>query len=159
MKRYFILIALVFVAMTVNAQLISKDKPLHFGAGIVIGGVGGYTANKIFGGDRYWTWAGAIGSSLAAGVLKENIDKNEYGGWDNNDILFTVLGGAVSGLALNLILKDKGRRRNGKACSCYAIHYEGSIPLIIDIKLNTTENSSHDLGAYLLAQKIIGEGL
>ncbi len=152
-----LLFLLFFVCVSMaSSQTISRDKYLHFGAGAVIGGVGGYAAHHIFGGDPYWTWTGAVGSSLAAGLLKEHMDKNEYGGWDNNDILFTVIGGAASGLVLDLLLKDNKRRRRGKACNCNAIHYGPS--LFTEIPITFSKEGSGDLAASFFAQKILSEG-
>ncbi|WP_123803515.1 hypothetical protein [Maribacter sp. 4G9] len=92
----------------------------HVGAGVVIGGVGGYAASKIFPGQRGWTWAGAVGSSLAAGLAKETYDKTYSGLWQTDDVLYTTLGGVISGLALELLLKNTYRRngRSGKGCGC-----------------------------------------
>ncbi|MCJ7465654.1 MAG: hypothetical protein MUO53_03060 [Maribacter sp.] len=136
---------------------IGVDKLKHFGVGFAIGAVGGYTANKIFKGNRYWTWAGAVGSSLAAGLVKENIDKNEYDGWDNNDILFTTLGGAVSGLALELLLK-KNRRSRKPIADRYRWENWGIPPAKKIIFMQYALDGSHDLGANLQAQKILFEG-
>lgn len=135
---------------------IGVDKLKHFGAGFAIGTVGGYTAHKIFKGNRCWMWVGAVGSSLAAGVLKENIDKNEYDGWDNNDILFTALGGAVSGLVLELLLK---KNKQGRKAIGGMYHAQG-IPLAMDdniILIRHVNHGSHDFGANLQAQIIAGE--
>ncbi len=123
MKNIFLVFILVIFFKS-NAQIGDSSSPKHFAAGVAIGAVGGYTANKIFKGDRRWTWAGAIGSALAAGIVKETIDKTEYGLWDNSDIVYTTLGGAVSGLALEFLLDSNSRRRGrGKPCSCYALNF------------------------------------
>ncbi len=136
-----------------KAQItISEDKPKHFAAGVVIGGIGGYAANKIFKGNQYWTWAGAVGSSLAAGLTKEAIDKADYGVWDNNDVLYTVIGGIVSGLALELLIKKKVRGR-------IRVTYNGDILNQGLIKsnevLNIASYKSHDIKATLQAQRIL----
>lgn len=156
MKNHLFLPLVLACVFSASAQTISRDKYLHFGAGVVIGGAGGYTAHHLFGGNRYWTWAGAVGSSLAAGLLKENIDKNEYGGWDNNDVLFTVIGGAASGLALDLLLKDKRRRGRRNVCNCNATFYGSHLSVAIPIP--SLEDGSGDLAASFFAYKILSEG-
>lgn len=88
----------------------------HLGAGVVIGGVGGYAAHKIFKGSRAWTWAGAVGSSLAAGLAKETYDQSRGAVWETDDIVFTALGGIISGLVLDMVLNK--RRGSGKRCGC-----------------------------------------
>ncbi len=141
-----------------NAQItISKDKPKHFAAGVVIGGIGGYAAHKIFkrtnnGTNRFWTWTGAVGSSLAAGITKEAIDKAEYGVWDNNDILFTTLGGIVSGLALELLIK---RRVSGRIRVTYNVDLLKHDLLKNSEVLNIASYESHDIIATLQAQRIL----
>jgi hypothetical protein len=158
MRKGLVGLFLLCALWALQAQsTIGVDKLKHFGAGFAIGAVGGYTANKVFKGNRYWTWAGAIGSSLAAGILKENIDKNEYNGWDNNDILFTALGGAVSGLALELLLKKNRHNRKPIAATHRLENWQMPLGKRI-IFLQFLSKGSHDLGANLLAQKIVLEG-
>lgn len=117
----------------------------HVGAGVVIGGVGGYTANKIFPGQRGWTWAGAVGSSLAAGLAKETYDKSNSGLWQTDDVLYTTLGGVISGLALELLFKNTYRRngRSGKGCGCLvADGSNNATPIFIPV---VSEKSSRDI--------------
>ncbi len=135
---------------------IGVDKLKHFGVGFAIGAVGGYSSYKIFNDNRYWMWAGAVGSSLAAGVLKENIDRNEYDGWDNYDILFTTLGGVVSGLALELLLKKNKRSRKAIAevVQREGIGFTAANNIFL---IRYADHGSHDFGANLLAQKLVHE--
>ena len=63
---------------------------LHYGAGLVTGGAGAFLAHEISGGNKWWTIAGAVGTSLLAGVAKEAIDKWEDGNWDNAELVATV---------------------------------------------------------------------
>lgn len=140
-----------------NAQ-ITDDKAKHLGAGFVIGGIGGYTANKIFNGDRYWTWAGAVGSSLAAGVAKEVWDESRRGTSDTDDVVNTVIGGAISGLLIDLFLKSdrrgkgKGRYRRGKNCGCLVVDLDteryNETPIIF------IENGSGNIASTIQAQSI-----
>ncbi len=158
MKKSFLFVLLLCLCGISKAQEISKDKYLHFGAGVVIGGIGGYAAHKIFDGDPYWTWTGAVGSSLAAGMVKEAIDKADYGVWDNSDILFTTLGGLASGLALELLLRNKRRRGRGRACNCNALNLKRSVSTNETI-FNITSFKSHDITSTFQAQRILREGL
>ncbi len=112
MKVKFCVLFIVF-AVFGHAQEIGNAAK-HVGAGVVIGGVGGYAAHKIFYGQRGWIWAGAVGSSLAAGLAKESYDVSQGNQWETDDVLFTTLGGALSGLALHFIYKNS-RRRSGRS--------------------------------------------
>lgn len=156
-KKVFIILTLCICSTSIAQITISEDKPKHFAAGIVIGGIGGYAAHKVFNRsnirtNRFWTWTGAVGSSLAAGITKEAIDKADYGVWDNNDVLFTTLGGIVSGLALELLIKRKvpGRIR---------VTYKSDIlnrDLLKDYEvLDIAASQSHDIIATLQAQRVL----
>lgn len=108
MKKLLLLIFLACCAG--NAQ--SNDKLLHFGAGVVAGGAGAFLAHEISNGDKWWTIAGAIGTSLIAGVTKEAIDKWEDGNWDNSELAATVAGGVTVGIAIEIF---SGPRKRGTA--------------------------------------------
>ena len=81
---------------------IQQDKVLHFLGGNLYGLVGAGVASQISDGDRTWTFIGAIGGSLLIGLAKESIDQKQYGGWDNADLLATVLGGATVGVTIDI---------------------------------------------------------
>ena len=135
MQIRILLLVLSFGIGMVQAQDFNNAAK-HIGAGVVIGGVGGYAAHKIFPGQRGWTWAGAVGSSLAAGLAKETYDKSNSGIWQTDDVLYTTLGGVISGLALELLLKNTYRRngRTGKGCGCLvADRTKNSIPVFLPI--------------------------
>ncbi len=162
MKKGLFFLLVLGVCGFAKAQItISKDKPKHFAAGAVIGGIGGYAAHRIFNRDnikanRYWTWAGAVGSSLAAGLAKEAYDKADYGVWDNNDVLFTTLGGIVSGLALELLIK---RRVSGRIRVTYNLDNLNQNPFRNDEAPYIVTYESHDVIATLQAQHILQKGL
>ena len=61
------------------------------GAGVFIGGVGGYAAHELFGSQRGWTWARAKGSSLAAGLAKEAFFDFKHGLPRGNQRMFFIL--------------------------------------------------------------------
>ena len=157
MKKAFIYCVLCTLISSVSAQ-IAEDKLKHFGAGVVIGGVGGYAAHKIFNGSPGWTWAGAVGSSVAAGLVKESMDQSKYGGWDNNDIVFTALGGIVSGIALQLFTKGgfgsgggENWRRGGGGRYSFNKNKISNQP---DFEFVFIEGS-HDLKASMQAQSVM----
>ncbi len=160
MKKCFPFVVVFLFHLCIKAQ-ISEDKVKHFGAGVVIGGIGGYTANKIFNGNRHWTWAGAVGSSLAAGVAKEAWDRSRGGFGETSDVVYTVLGGAIAGLALDLLLNNNGRRKRGKSTGHYR-RGKNCGCLVVDInteKYNEVpilffENGSRDVASNIQAQSI-----
>ncbi|SFR91175.1 hypothetical protein [Maribacter stanieri] len=151
--KLIILVFAITIITKINAQDPS-DAAKHIGAGIVIGVAGGYAAHKITNGQRGWKWAGAVGSSLAAGLAKETLyDKPKGYEWETKDVLYTTLGGILSGMALD-ILTSNTRRRNGggKNCGCLVINLDTEnkldLPLFVD---NGTGDINSELqAAYLL---------
>jgi hypothetical protein len=111
MRKLGILFFLFLSIHSMYSQL-EKDKALHFLGGNLYGLVGAGVANQISDGDRTWTFIGAIGGSLLIGLAKESIDQNQYGGWDNSDLLATVLGGASVGVTIDIFKKRKQRKRD-----------------------------------------------
>ncbi|WP_216359343.1 hypothetical protein [Sediminicola luteus] len=105
---------------------IEEDKLKHLGAGAAIGAVGGWMGYELFNGQRGWMYAGAIGSSAAAGVAKELYDQPRHGVWDNADIAYTVLGGLISGVVLDLVLprNRRSRHRHGPTCGPLAVQFD-----------------------------------
>ena len=83
---------------------------LHYGAGLVAGGAGAFLAHEISGGNKWWTIAGAVGTSLLAGVAKEAIDKWEDGNWDNAELAATVAGGVTVGVTIEIFHGRKKRK-------------------------------------------------
>lgn len=102
---------LLFSFNTIFGQ-IGQDKVLHFLGGNLYGLVGAGIANEISDGDRTWTFVGAVGGSLLIGLAKESIDQKQYGGWDNADLLATVLGGVTVGATIDIFKKRKQRKRD-----------------------------------------------
>lgn len=153
MKKYSPFLVFIFILhfTSIHAQGFS-DKTKHFGAGFVIGGIGGYTANKMFDGNRYWTWAGAIGGSLAAGLSKEAYDGANGGLVETRDVVYTTLGGVVSGMFLELLLNKNKRNRRGKNCGCLVVdvdaeQYQEEQTIYI-------ENGSRDIASAIQATSI-----
>lgn len=128
----------------------------HVGAGAAIGAVGGYAAHKIFKGQRGWTWGGAVGGSLAAGLAKEAYDVNNGAVWETDDVLFTALGGIISGLTLDLIL-DR-RRSSTKNCGCPPITYNLK-DVDVDFLNSATTKGSGNIASAIQANHFIKSGL
>ena len=110
MKKALPLFIIIFSLQTLFGQ-IESDKALHFLGGNLFGLVGAGVANEISDGNRTWTFVGAVGGSLLIGLAKESIDQKQYGGWDNADLLATVLGGATVGVTIDIFKKHKQRKR------------------------------------------------
>jgi len=111
---------------TTNAQ-IERDKVLHFIGGNLYGLAGAGIAKQISKGDRWWTFAGAIGGSTLIGLGKEAVDASQRpNGWDNDDLLATILGGATVGVTIDIFTNNKKKRArdrtqnsNGKVVLSY----------------------------------------
>lgn len=93
-----------------QAQAQDHELGLHYGAGLVAGGAGAFLAHEISGGDKWWTIAGAVGTSLIAGVAKEAIDKWEDGNFDNAELAATVAGGVTVGITIEIFHGRKKRK-------------------------------------------------
>ncbi len=111
MGKTTITLILFFLISNAYGQ-IEQDKALHFLGGNLYGLVGAGVASQISQGNRAWTFAGSIGGSLLIGLAKEAIDQNQYNGWDNADLLATVLGGATVGLTIDIFKQKKKRKRD-----------------------------------------------
>ena len=111
MKKIFAFCFILGSLHSTYSQL-EQDKALHFLGGNLYGLVGAGVASQISDGDRTWTFIGAVGCGLLIGLAKESIDQNQYGGWDNADLLVTVLGGATVGVTIDIFKKRKQRKRD-----------------------------------------------
>tara|TARA_R110002051_G_scaffold5108_3_gene27363 strand:- start:6128 stop:6598 length:471 start_codon:yes stop_codon:yes gene_type:complete len=153
----FLAILYLFFSVAVLYAQDSSDAVKHLGAGIVVGGIGGYAAQKISNGQRGWTWAGAVGSSLVAGLAKETLyDQPRGASWESRDVIFTTLGGVVSALALEVFTGHNGNRgRNGgygKNCGCLVAQFN----LNEEVELpNFKENGSGDIASELQATYLL----
>ena len=129
MKRYlfFLLIPVILQAQ------VRKDHVLHFGAGMVAGGVGAFAASEISGGSRGWTFAGAVAGGLLAGLAKEAVDAGKADNrWDNTDLAATALGGVTIGVTIDLFTTRSRRKRpKGKAFLYSPAHQDSeSLPAV-----------------------------
>jgi uncharacterized protein YfiM (DUF2279 family) len=100
---------ILLCALPIYAQL-EQDKAKHFVAGSLSGAIGADIADRFSGGNRYWRIAGAVTSSVLAGLAKEAYDEYKYGGWDNRDLAATVLGGVSIGITIDIFSEKKQRR-------------------------------------------------
>lgn len=88
-----------------------RDKVLHYIGGNLYGLAGAGIAKQISKGDRWWTFAGAIGGSTLIGLGKEAVDASQReNGWDNDDLWATILGGATVGVVIDIAGGKKRRR-------------------------------------------------
>lgn len=95
-----------------NWAQIENDKVLHFVGGNLFGLAGAGIAKEISDGNRFWTFAGALGGSALVGLGKEAIDSNPNGsGWDNGDLMATILGGATIGVTIDLFTDHSKRKK------------------------------------------------
>ncbi len=155
MIKSFLLLFSILFCLAGRAQE-TGNAAKHLGAGVAIGAVGGYAAHKIFKGQRGWTWAGAVGGSLAAGLAKETYDVNNGAIWENSDILYTALGGFISGLALDMILDRQ--RGSGRKCGCPPVAYK-EVKVDVDFVTSATTSGSGNIAAAIQANHFIKTGL
>ncbi len=107
-------LVLVLLATRVSSQ-IDQDKALHFLGGNLYGLAGAGIAKQISKGNRWWTFAGAIGGSTLIGLGKEAVDAGQRpNGWDNDDLLATILGGVTVGLTIDLFTNHKKQKQRYK---------------------------------------------
>ncbi|OQD42623.1 hypothetical protein BUL40_08830 [Croceivirga radicis] len=109
-KKLTLLPVLLFCFLA-HSQL-EKDKALHFLGGNLYGLAGAGIAKQISKGNRFWTFAGAVGGSALIGLGKEAIDSGKGGsGWDNEDLLATVLGGLTVGVTIDLFTNHERQKK------------------------------------------------
>jgi len=125
--RKIILLFIAFYGVNISFSQVSEDKALHFLGGNLYGLVGAGVADQISKGNRTWTFVGSVGGSLLIGLAKESIDKSQYDGWDNNDLLATVLGGASVGVTIDLFKQRKKRKRDTFYKQAVGITYRNTL--------------------------------
>lgn len=150
--RHILTVFFLIFAINGKAQAVGSAAK-HLGAGAVIGGIGGYTAHKIFKGQRGWIWVGAVGGGLAAGLAKETFyDQPRGASWETKDVLYTTLGGVLSGLALDLFFKNSRRPGGGgRKCGCLVVQTNDLEPSMLYYSKNGSGNISSEIEvSYLL---------
>lgn len=152
MKPSLVLLFFCFLNASVQAQGL-KDKATHFGSGIVIGGIGGYSAHFVLSKKSQWRWISATGSSLIAALAKESWDKSRGLQPEANDVIYTVLGGIVSSLTLELIYKSKLKRKNNCGCLYAGLITSKNSKTPIFVNKGTSQN----IISAIQAQNLINE--
>ncbi len=105
------IIACFAFSNTCNAQFISDDDKLHFGAGALISGttytlVYSKTKNKK---KAFWM---SLGTSVLAGLTKEIYDSTKRGNkFDTGELVATTAGGFAVSISLELFV---GKKKNKK---------------------------------------------
>ena len=73
----------------------------------MFGLAGAGIAKQASNGNRWWTFAGAVGGSALVGLGKEAIDAGqENNSWDNDDLLATILGGVTVGVVIDIFYRS-----------------------------------------------------
>lgn len=105
------------VLFVLGSQLygqIERDKALHFLGGSLFGLAGAGIAKQASDGNRVWTFVGAVAGSTLIGLAKETVDSGQQeNGWDNDDLLATILGGVTVGVAIEVFSKKRNKRLRG----------------------------------------------
>ncbi|OYX25155.1 MAG: hypothetical protein B7Z06_07760 [Flavobacteriales bacterium 32-35-8] len=112
MKPIMVVLVIFFASTKFcNAQFISGDDKLHFGAGALISAttyamVYGITKNKK---KAFWY---SLGTSTLAGLAKEVYDSNqENNKLDTGDMIATSLGGLTATVTINLFVGNRKNKR------------------------------------------------
>lgn len=110
MKMFILISALLFTGLC-NAQSISADDKLHFGAGALISATTYtivYTTTK----DKKKAFWYSLGASAFAGLAKEVYDSSkENNRFDTGEWGATTLGGLTASATISLFV---GKRKNSK---------------------------------------------
>lgn len=111
MKKLLVFFLTISITQNLWCQ-IETDKALHFLGGSLFGLAGAGIAKHATNGNRWWTFAGAVGGSALVGLGKEAIDAGQDdNSWDNDDLLATILGGVTVGITIDLFTDhNKGKR-------------------------------------------------
>ena len=133
MRRVISCLVLLFAFNLVSSQ-IGQDKVLHFAGGALFGLGGAGIAKEVSNGNRYWTFAGAFGGALVAGLGKEALDATkEDNRWDNGDLLATVLGGLTVGFTIDIFTNHKKKKRTNFS----SLGFDAESNLILHERLRT----------------------
>lgn len=113
MKKLIPTLVLFVLASQFYGQ-VERDKALHFLGGSLFGLAGAGIAKQASDGNRVWTFVGAVAGSTLIGLAKETVDAGQReNGWDNDDLLATILGGVTVGVAIEVFSKKRDKRLRG----------------------------------------------
>ncbi len=113
--RTLLLVGFIFCMCFRGTSQIEDDKALHFLGGNLYGLAGAGIAKQISDGNRWWTFAGAVGGSALIGIGKEAVDASQReNGWDNGDLIATILGGITVGLTIDLFTDHKRNEKRAQ---------------------------------------------
>jgi uncharacterized protein YfiM (DUF2279 family) len=93
---------LILLLCQVSYSQIAEDKKKHFVAGAFAGAIANSIAYGVSKNPKK-AFIYGVCSSILVGSIKEYIDEKNYKGWDNEDLLFTALGGVSVNIPLTLI--------------------------------------------------------
>ncbi|WP_207785469.1 hypothetical protein [Flagellimonas aquimarina] len=106
-------LVLFVLASQLHSQ-VERDKALHFLGGNLFGLAGAGIAKQASDGNRVWTFVGAVAGSTLIGLAKETVDAGQReNGWDNDDLVATILGGITVGVAIEIFSKKRNKRLRG----------------------------------------------
>jgi uncharacterized protein YfiM (DUF2279 family) len=97
---------LLLLTATIATGQIKEDKVKHFiGGAFVSGTVSLIVYDQTKSTKKAFLYG--IASGVSIGIVKEVIDEIKYKGWDNKDLLATVLGSITITIPLNFWEKNK----------------------------------------------------
>ena len=155
MKRHHLTLVVLCLTISMHGQ-IERDKALHFVGGNLFGLVGAGIAKKASDGNRAWTFVGAVAGGTLIGLAKESVDAGQReNGWDNDDLLATILGGVTVGLAIELFSKKKeGKFRYSGGT---AVNLESPPILFLNTLQTTSNNTLPKLTPFGFSSNILNE--
>ena len=106
-----ICIVLFLVTSTIANSQIQRDKTLHFGAGILIGGTTSFISTRMgISDNKFETLLLSTSVSAVVGVGKEAYDKYVRKTFaDKKDILWTTIGGFVGSVSVTYTIKPRNK--------------------------------------------------
>jgi uncharacterized protein YfiM (DUF2279 family) len=107
-----IIILFAVVSNIANAQ-IRKDKTLHFGAGILVGGITAFVSERAgISDNKFETLFLSASSSTIVAIGKETYDRYVKKTFvDERDILWTAIGGLIGGLSVTYTIKPSNKHK------------------------------------------------
>lgn len=113
MRTLILTLVLFILASQLHGQ-VERDKALHFLGGNLFGLAGAGIAKQASDGNRVWTFVGSVAGSTLIGLAKETVDAGQReNGWDNDDLVATILGGITVGVAIEVFSKKRDKRLRG----------------------------------------------